>query len=199
MNAIVRKIFAGIRGVVGSAFAGLGVNGTIIALALAGAALAFALFVRAERAAGARAVLVQIYADSVHRSARRADSLARIYRVDTVTLHRLDRVYDTVYLRADLSRVIDSVRVAHPARPDTVRVAVPVRVLVAADSDIRACRITVADCETHAEALAAQLAAARAELAALSSAGSGPGLGVCMLGGAGVGGLLFAGLKLFGR
>jgi hypothetical protein len=102
----------------------------------------FASYTREQREIGRRDLLLAQARADVASASRRADSLAKVYRVDTVRLTRLLQRWDTLY-----ARVTDTVTLA---RTDTVRV--PVQVLVTADSTIRACHAVVATCEQRVAA-----------------------------------------------
>lgn len=105
-----------------------------------------ALYLRGERLIGA--------AQQRERDALdRADSLARVaQRVDTQYVGE-KKVYagwrtrwDTARV-AHLEQVLDSLGRAGVQRPETVKVEVPVSVLVTADSAIAACSVLILTCE----------------------------------------------------
>ena len=163
--------------------------------------VAFALYSKAQRDAGARAVLVGIYRDSLHVAEHRADSLAHVTRTDTVILHRLDRVYDTVRVTFDVGRIVDSLRALGVQHPETVHVSVPVHVLAAADSDVVACRLTVSDCMAEAASLRVALALAQKEAAVVAPSRWVPieTATTCGVAGAGLGALTYAVLRFLGK
>jgi hypothetical protein len=112
----------------------------LVAVVVAGGG--YAAWAHAEREIGRRDLLLAQARADVASASRKADSLAKVYRVDTVRLARLVQRWDTLY-----ASLTDTLTVA---RTDTVRV--PVQVLVTADSTIRACRAVVLTCEQRVAA-----------------------------------------------
>ncbi len=87
----------------------------------------------------------------------RADSLEKVYRVDTLRLTRLKTVWDTTY-----QRLTDTLKLT-----DTVKV--PVKVLVLADSSIKACTMALQTCDQRVGAERQRREAAEKEIGLLKA------------------------------
>lgn len=120
----------------------IGREWTVRAVLLMAVFVATALYGAEQRKRGAALALVAV-------EAARADSLEtamqrqlRQLRVDTVRLVRLETRWDSSRVRY-LEGTLDSLRRAGVQRPETVKVEVPVHVLITADSTILACRVAL--------------------------------------------------------
>lgn len=131
-----------------SALRGGRVRSTLALAALAGFAL-FAYGQARANAALADAELKRLRAqrDSLAATRQRIDT---VYAGEKLVFAGLKERWDTLRV-AHLERLLDSLRRAGIASPETVRVEVPVQVLVTADSTIRACSALVLTCEQRVE------------------------------------------------
>lgn len=115
----------------------------------------------AEQAIGARSVaLKQLHADSV-RHAAVLDSLARVYKPDTVRLWRTVRSVDSIPAIVDVPRLLDSLRRAGVVRPETLKVPISLGDLARVDTLRLACPEVVRTCEARSAVLDTALGEAR--------------------------------------
>lgn len=122
------------------------VPSVLAVLALAGG---LAVYNHGQREIGRRDLELEISRHQLAQLQPLRDSLARAFRPETVRFTKWRRIYDSSRVRG-LEQLLDSLRAAGVSSPETVRVAVPVRVLVAADSTITACSETLPTCrEIH--------------------------------------------------
>lgn len=113
--------------------------------------VSYELWAHAERALGAAQARQTLLVSELRAETHRADSLGHITtaRVDTFTRWRTR--WTTSYVRdtelvASLNAALDSMRRAGSRTPDTAHIAVPVRVVLVADSTIHACTLALDAC-----------------------------------------------------
>jgi len=130
------------------------------------AVAALGLYGREQRARGrAEAQLVTLKAanDSLAKLQRKVDT---VYAGQKIVYAGIREQWDVARV-AHLQGVLDSLRARGIPKPETVRVEVPVSVLVTADSTIRACEALVLTCDEKVSLWSQRYANLEAQIAAM--------------------------------